>query len=413
MTLKKMQKLSKTDYFILICHSIDSFIRSVYTFLVPVLASLFFPTDNKLLSIIITYTLIIFSIFARPLGAFLFAVLTRSYHPIIIFSYSIIGAIIVSLLIAIIPTYQAINIIAPFTLIILKFLEAICSSGGSTIAELYVINNKIKKSAIMASYLYQMVSIGATIFASIVSVLVINSSQPNYYWRVPFFLSSFLGVIGYILFSLTIKKTYLLHSPLPFQFDFITNIKILWQYKITVLLVAVMSGFSYLIYYIGFIVINTFVPLITDISLNVMMESNVLLLFIDILALPIIGYVIKGFNLLKVMRYILIFFFLTFFPIWYFIKGASFCYIIFFRLWIIIIGITFTIPFRIFLTKLVNNNNKYLIIGMGNALGKSIIGQTTPVICLSLYYFSYNYIYIAFYIMIITFFSICALFFLS
>ena len=48
-----------------------------------------------------------------------------------------------------------------------------------------------------------------------------------------------------------------------------------------------------------------------------------------------------------------------------------------------------------------NNKDNYLIIGIGSALGSSIIGKLSPAICLSIFYYSHNINFVAIFLMLI------------
>ena len=60
-----MKDLSKRDYSILIANMVDHFDTSLYSFLAPVFARLFFPNDDPMISLILAYSVLASTIITR------------------------------------------------------------------------------------------------------------------------------------------------------------------------------------------------------------------------------------------------------------------------------------------------------------------------------------------------------------
>lgn len=393
-----MQYSSKKDFIILLGNVIDHFDASIYLFLAPVMAPLFFPYPDLVIALIMAYGILATSIVARPVGTYIFGMITNNSGPSKALSYSLIGAGTTTLIVGILPDYHTIGIAAPILLIIFRIFREIFAAGESAIAKLYIFQDKSEKEVFKSSYLYQTSTIFGIILASVASTFVHYLDITNS-WRTVFFLSGFAAIIGYILRknSIVVPKK---HSKKLLKFYGHDGIKILWNHKADLLRIAVVNSFSHLTYVIPFVTMNHLIPLITNIELETMMAINSCMLVFDMVAIPSIGRIIHRFNPRDIMIISSITLALTIIPMWYFIVDASLAYITFVRFWIVIWGIVFLCPLNLWCNNQIKGNKKYIVVGMGTTLGASVIGKLTPSVCLALYYATETYMSIAIYITI-------------
>lgn len=83
--------LHKRDITILVGNTVDHFDTSLYIFLAPIIALVFFPNTDKLLSLIMAYGILATSIITKPLGTYLFGMIARLKGPVAALSNSLIG----------------------------------------------------------------------------------------------------------------------------------------------------------------------------------------------------------------------------------------------------------------------------------------------------------------------------------
>ena len=77
----EMRYLTKKDLSILLGNALDNFDTSIYSFLAPLLAPRFFPHADPIVQLILAYSVLMISLIARPLGAFVFGVGYRFFMP--------------------------------------------------------------------------------------------------------------------------------------------------------------------------------------------------------------------------------------------------------------------------------------------------------------------------------------------
>ncbi|MFU7500181.1 MAG: MFS transporter [Candidatus Tisiphia sp.] len=392
--------MQKKDISILIGNALDHFDTAIYSFLAPVLSMIFFPKDDPIVALILTYSVLTTSIVTRPVGSIIFSIIVKKRGPTLALSYSLIGVAITTMSIGFIPTYQMIGWFSPLMLLIIRMMLAIFGEGEHCIAKLYIVENKTQIQGVKASYLYELSTMFGIIIASFVSNILISSNHHEY-WRLCFILGGSTGIVGIYLrrYSNTSQRAIEQKS---------STSNVILNNKCNILRVSIVSGFSYMTYVIPFVVMNSFVPLITSISLEAMMSVNTILLIIDVAMIPLVGHFIKKYRPVDVMIVSTSILFISIVPLWLYITDASVWYINFVRLWIITLGVTFACPLNYWLNSLFRSSDKYMLVSIGDALGTSIFGRSTPAVCIAIWHFTGSSIAIGVYIAMITLVTIWA-----
>ncbi|WP_341758227.1 MFS transporter [Candidatus Tisiphia endosymbiont of Ditula angustiorana] len=392
--------MQKKDISILIGNALDHFDTAIYSFLAPILSMIFFPKDDPIVALILTYSVLTTSIITRPVGSIIFSIIVKKRGATLALSYSLIGVAITTMSIGFIPTYQMIGWFSPLMLLIIRMMLAIFGEGEHCIAKLHIVENKTQIQGVQASYLYELSTMFGIIIASFVSNLLISSNYHEY-WRLCFILGGSTGIVGVYL------RRYSNTSQRAIEQKYSTS-NVILNNKCNILRVSIVSGFSYMTYVIPFVVMNSFVPLITPISLEAMMSVNTILLIIDAAMVPLVGHFIKKYRPANVMIISTSILFISIVPLWLYMTEASVWYINFVRLWIITLGVTFACPLNYWLNSLFRSSDKYMLVSIGDALGTSIFGRCTPAVCIALWHFTGSSIAIGVYIAMITLVTIWA-----
>ncbi|MFK8039929.1 MAG: MFS transporter [Rickettsiaceae bacterium] len=398
--------LSKLNRSILIGNILDHFDVAIYSLLVPILAPLFFPEFDYIVSLILGYSVISSSIITRPLGSIIFGLMVQRIGAIKSLSYSLFGVSISTLLIGLLPTYQSIGFNSTLALITLRSLVGIFGAGESIIASLYILEGKSlegesRSQAFRISSLYNGSTMFGILLASFASWAVIahqswSESQflKEHLWRVCFIFGGAGGFVGYFLRQ-TAKECNI--NSLRDKLSLSLILKQIYQSRYVVYVIAITSGFSYMTYAIPFIVMNSFIPLITNITLPEMMEYNAYLMILDLILIFIIRSIFSNFDIKLILFSSSLILGLTIIPLWYFLPHASILYVMSIRIWIIILGVIFACPLNIWYKKLCNSQSNYLIIGIGSSIGYGFFGKITSAFCLWLWYVTNAPISIAIY----------------
>ncbi|WP_316353990.1 MFS transporter [Candidatus Trichorickettsia mobilis] len=234
--------------------------------------------------------------------------------------------------------------------------------------------------------------------ASIAAYLVELSTFKDA-WRICFWCGGCTGLAGYYLRRYSINKRDVLQAAAKSNYSNLSQV--MWQHKLVIVQIAAVINIYYLTYCIPFIVMNSFIPLITNISASTMLALNTSLLIFDMLFIPICGKYAQKYPPALIMKNSCMVLAITIIPLWYSLNHASLWYVTAVRLWIVIWGIMFLCPLNLWCKKLVNSPDQYLVVGIGNALASATVGRLTPAICLSLWHITNISLSIALYIIVI------------
>ncbi len=162
-----------------------------------VIAPLFFPDSDPILSAIQGLGLFAVGFFMRPLGAIIFGKIgdLRGRKPAL--SVSVLWAALPTFIICFLPTYNAIGIFAPIILILCRMAQGLSLGGEYTNSGVLLMEvTPLEKRGFYSSILCASASVGG-IIALGCSFVILYSDSPPWAWRIPFFLGSVAGLIGY------------------------------------------------------------------------------------------------------------------------------------------------------------------------------------------------------------------------
>ncbi len=184
---------------------------SLFGILASILSEVFFPHNDPAISLLKTFAVFSVGFLIRPIAALYWGYvgdkLGRKKAVTIIISIMTLSTVGIGLL----PSYETIGIGAPILLVIFRLLQGFSASGehAGMLAYLYEVAPSTKKG------IYSSISISG-VFAgmslAIFSSLIVHqflSKQMLYQWgwRLPFLLSSILGVVALIFIKKLVEST--------------------------------------------------------------------------------------------------------------------------------------------------------------------------------------------------------------
>lgn len=208
----QLQLLQKEDYFLQTKTSLTRLMTasgigtilewydfSLFAFFTPVIAPLYFPHENKLTALMLTYAIFAIGFLVRPLGAIFFGHLGDRIGRKKTLVLSILMMSVATCCIGLLPTYAQIGLAAPILLIILRIFQGLSVGGESTGAVLFVVESYSHKHlGLISATLWSMTGIGMLLGSSI-GTLTLQFPHHEFIWRIPFLLGIFTGIIGYFL----------------------------------------------------------------------------------------------------------------------------------------------------------------------------------------------------------------------
>lgn len=173
---------------------------AVYGFVAHIIAKQFFPSDNHLLSIILTYSVFAVGFFARPLGSIVFGHIgdTMGRRKALILSNFVMA--VPTVCIGLLPTYEMIGVWAPILLMICRIFQGASIGGEFTGSFVYLVEQAPEgKKGSMGRWADIGCHMGMMTGGLTVAVLSQHMDPDNfasYGWRIPFVCGVFLAVLG-------------------------------------------------------------------------------------------------------------------------------------------------------------------------------------------------------------------------
>ena len=201
LNILKNNKHSKVLLSVFIGTVMEWYDFTVFAFLAPTIADLFFPQENKFLAYISIYSVFVVGFLVRPLGALILGrygdVKGRKF--ILVFTMMLVS--VVTFLMGILPTYQQVGIISPILLVCLRLIQGFCVGGETTGASSFAIETYPHKyRGIISALTWSAVGFGmllSSLVTSLLSYFLAPESIHSYGWRIPFLFGMCTGVVGY------------------------------------------------------------------------------------------------------------------------------------------------------------------------------------------------------------------------
>jgi proline/betaine transport protein TphA len=176
---------------------------TVYAFFVPVIAPLFFPNKNSLLSILAAFGIFAVGFLVRPLGGVLFGYIGDHMGRKKALILSMITMSCPTFLIGLLPGYDHIGIFAPILLTVLRITQGLAVSGELTTATVFLIEHAHESRRGIAGSLAMGGAFIGIVLSSIVASLVtefVNETQiMTWGWRIPFIFGGLVGLLGLVI----------------------------------------------------------------------------------------------------------------------------------------------------------------------------------------------------------------------
>lgn len=168
-----------------------------------VFPNIFFPKGNPQVAIVSSLALFGVGYVARPLGAFFLGHWgdTHGRKNVLVLCMLMMGAS--TFLVGILPTYSAIGLWAPLLLVILRLIQGFAVGGEISGASAMIVEHSpFGRRGYFASFTLQGTQGGQILAAAVILPMSAFLSKNHFLawgWRIPFLLSAFVVLAGYII----------------------------------------------------------------------------------------------------------------------------------------------------------------------------------------------------------------------
>ncbi len=176
---------------------------TIYGYLAVVIAPLFFPAENRLVSLMAAFAVFGVAFVMRPVGALFFGSIGDRIGRRNTLSVVILIASGATFLIGVVPSYETIGLLAPLLLVLARMVQGFAVGGEFGGATAFMVEYAPDgKRGLYGSW--QFVTQGASLIVGLLIVISFTASVSeealfSWAWRVPFLIALPMGLIGLYL----------------------------------------------------------------------------------------------------------------------------------------------------------------------------------------------------------------------
>lgn len=389
--------MKKTRFATCLVNIFDHYDTSLYGFLVPILAPLFFPENDQTVMLIQGYGIMIVGFITRPLGAWYFSKRADVVGAHQVLKETVLGMTFTTLCFVFLEPYEHWGVASTIGLCSLRGMQNFFGAGETSIAGLYILEGSELTQQHQLTGMYLSSTMIGILLACVVASLLFYSDTPQLYWKWPFYGAVFTGFAGWWL-----RRQHCLKI---FRKKMISKKS---DWKNIVRLIPI-TGFSYILYVVPFVFLNNFVTCVTTIEVKDLMASGTMLMLIDLALVMIISSMLRNISAQKILQGVLIVSIATIPFLFFAIPHLNLFETVLVRLVFITLGVMFCIPLHRWYMEKIPEHNRYSTTAIGYAIGSEVFGRSFPAVGLALWYLTQQVMVPGIYIVLLgiwAFFSI-------
>ncbi|AIL64717.1 Proline/betaine transporter [Rickettsiales bacterium Ac37b] len=173
---------------------------ALYAHFAGIISQLYFPSDDKFISLVLTFGVFAAGFVMRPLGGIVFGYIGDKFGRKVSLVTSIVLMAVPTTCIGLLPTYEQIGIVAPILLTIIRLLQGLSLGGGFSGCIAFIVEHAPdgRRGLIGSASVFSMSA--GILFGLIVATFISHILSPHDFnswgWRVPFLVSAIWGLIA-------------------------------------------------------------------------------------------------------------------------------------------------------------------------------------------------------------------------
>jgi MHS family proline/betaine transporter-like MFS transporter len=353
---------------------------ALFGLLAPLFSKEFFPKDDPTVALISTYLIFAAGFLIRPLGGLVFGYIGDTLGRRKALLVSILMMLLPTFFIGMLPTYEQVGILAPVVLAMCRLLQGLCAGGEFSNAAIFVIEHSHEKHKYLSGSLVTASSVIGMLLASSMASICALEGMPTWGWRVPFFLSIPVGLIGFYIRRNTEETTdfkNILNNEVNNSNNYFSFFKFDKRPLLTTFGIGCFIG---ILYYVPFVFMNHYISLVASYS---SVTSLILIsggLFIYMICICIAGFLADKIGPHKLMIAAISLVITLAIPVFMLITTGEFIAILFCQFFLSALAGFFVGPANGLTASLFETKNRCKGVSFSLSLGISIFGGFTPVL---------------------------------
>ncbi len=360
---------------------LESYNNTLYGYFAVILAPLFFSADLGVSPITGSFLAFAAGYMARPFGGILFGYLGDKYGRRLSLTFSSLLTTFPTLIIAILPTYSSIGVLAPVLLIACRLFQGVAIGGDYTGALIYVaeqrgLTNKTLVTCLTASIGFFGASIGVIVSLFSSTSLLFSGS-----WRYSFLSAALVGFyVAYMRWKMEESPSYIeLKKENTIEANPI--LATFQKDKKKLFVSVILGGANFVPIYLATVYINLDLKELLSCTNETILLNNLIVFLCSGFFALLSSILITRFGEIKLVKSCLIYFLFLSIPVYIWVYSNLSLFSIIVLQAFLMIGDAFQIAALAFiLPKLFPTNRRYSGMGFSYALGTAILGGMTPLI---------------------------------
>ncbi|TNC21422.1 MFS transporter [Amycolatopsis alkalitolerans] len=174
----------------------------VYGFFAATISKLFFPSADETVSLLLTFGTFAVSYVVRPLGGLILGAYADRRGRKRALMLSIRLMMLATLLIAAMPPYAKIGLVAPIAILLARLVQGFSAGGEFGSATAFLVEHAPEKRGFMASWQFASQGLStllASLFGTVLTATLSDAQLQSWGWRIPFLFGLLIGPIGYYI----------------------------------------------------------------------------------------------------------------------------------------------------------------------------------------------------------------------
>ncbi|MGP4014745.1 MFS transporter [Saccharopolyspora sp. 5N708] len=173
---------------------------AVYGFFAPTMGKVFFPDSSATMGLLSSLAVFGVAFFFRPVGGLVLGSLGDRRGRRLTLSVSVLMMGITTTLIGVLPSYQAVGVLAPVLLVVFRCLQGFSAGGEWTGSSAFLLEMTPSHQRGLFGSVISATAALATVVGSFVALLVQSlvsaEDMVSWGWRIPFLIAAPLALIG-------------------------------------------------------------------------------------------------------------------------------------------------------------------------------------------------------------------------
>jgi MHS family proline/betaine transporter-like MFS transporter len=378
--MNKNEKKIKQNFSIIAGHLFEHYDITLYGFFAILLAPVFFPPSSVYAAQIASFGAFAAGFLMRPLGGLIFGYIGDHFGRKRALLLSISLAVLPTLFIGLLPTYDYIGLAAPILLVIFRLVQGISVGGEYSGALIYVFEHAQQKHPGFKAGILIGCGFGGAVLGTAIGTLCTSAFMPSWAWRIPFILGGVMGMVIYWL-RRSIQETPEFRAMSELNRPTSHPLKMVFSLNRKEFLCSVVFGGANLVpLYLATVYMNAwFIEL--GLTRTEILLDNTIVLFSSGLLMPLTGFFADRFTALKMMRVSLLALTIFSVPLYLYVTfNPSWQTYIILQAFLLVANACIIAPLTTFLPTLFHSSHRYTGISVSYTIGQATLGGLTPLL---------------------------------